>query len=191
MENHRSKLGVRYSCRYPMCHATFLDETTARNHLESHPALDKAMRNQSHDSGFERFMGMRKFLAGSKCPFCEEELEDGVAMLGRHLGRHMEEISFAVVTKPYEEWKFYNDSISTVSIKSRVFDESSPKCLFRFCSYSPADLEDLRRHVQTPHPHVCYRIDLRANRPCQAQFTSYRELCRHEGNEHNVQWESP
>lgn len=36
-------------------------------------------------------------------------------MLGRHLGRHMEEISFAVVMKPYEEWKFYDDTVSRVS----------------------------------------------------------------------------
>jgi len=28
----------------------------------------------------------------------------------KHVGRHMEEIAFAVVRKPYEEWDFYSDS---------------------------------------------------------------------------------
>jgi hypothetical protein len=52
-------------------------------------------------------------LRGVICPFCQEEIAPGKVMLGRHLGRHMEEISFAVVMRPYEEWKFYDDTIST------------------------------------------------------------------------------
>lgn len=27
-----------------------------------------------------------------------------------HVGRHMEEIAFSVVSKPYEDWSFYSDS---------------------------------------------------------------------------------
>ena len=45
------------------------------------------------------------------CIFCREVLS---AMTSRereeHLGRHMEEIAFSVVTKPYEEWEFYSDN---------------------------------------------------------------------------------
>jgi hypothetical protein len=33
----------------------------------------------------------------------------------RHLGRHMEDISYTVVTKPYEDWEFYNDINSSES----------------------------------------------------------------------------
>lgn len=47
------------------------------------------------------------------CIFCREVLS---AMTRKnraeHLGRHMEEIAFSVVTKPYEGWDFYSD-IST------------------------------------------------------------------------------
>lgn len=31
----------------------------------------------------------------------------------RHVGRHMEEIAFTVVTKPYEDWEFYSEASST------------------------------------------------------------------------------
>jgi hypothetical protein len=51
------------------------------------------------------------------CPLCKEAigplsamLELSPKILGRHIGRHMEEISFAVVTKPYEDWDFYDGS---------------------------------------------------------------------------------
>jgi hypothetical protein len=41
------------------------------------------------------------------CPLCQDPIRD---QLDRHVGRHMEEISFAVVTKPYEDWDFYDGS---------------------------------------------------------------------------------
>ena len=44
------------------------------------------------------------------CLFCGEVLpEPPEAEYARHVGRHMEEIAFAVVTKPYEDWEFYSD----------------------------------------------------------------------------------
>jgi hypothetical protein len=55
----------------------------------------------------------RNLAADVVCPFCREKVAPGKVMLGRHLGQHMEEISFAVVTKPYEEWKFYDDTLSS------------------------------------------------------------------------------
>jgi hypothetical protein len=134
MRNHRAKLGIRHHCLYPMCHATFTNDAKAYDHLRSHPVLVDATRNQPRDSNFDRFIATRKHLTGVKCPFCEENLEDGVAMLGRHLGRHMEEISFAVVTKPYEEWKFYDDSISTMrSLSDNI--SIRQKCVYRGCDF--------------------------------------------------------
>ena len=44
------------------------------------------------------------------CPFCGERMDRGELTRGKHLGRHMEEIAFAVVTKPYEDWDFYSTS---------------------------------------------------------------------------------
>ena len=53
---------------------------------------------------------------GVNCPFCGETLQNSATERGRHIGRHMEEIAFAVVTKPYEAWEFYSDSTSDSSL---------------------------------------------------------------------------
>ena len=48
------------------------------------------------------------------CVFCGEVLlEDGWEERVRHVGRHMEEIAFTVVTKSYEDWEFYSDASSS------------------------------------------------------------------------------
>lgn len=41
------------------------------------------------------------------CPLCQDPVKDH---FDRHIGLHMEEISFAVITKPYEDWDFYDGS---------------------------------------------------------------------------------
>ena len=47
------------------------------------------------------------------CVFCEEVLSNyNWKDRTRHLARHMEEIAFTVVTKPYEDWDFYSDASS-------------------------------------------------------------------------------
>ena len=47
-----------------------------------------------------------------KCLFCGEKNLRVEGSRRRHIERHMEEVSFAVVSKPYEEWDFYSDSSS-------------------------------------------------------------------------------
>ncbi|KAL8880391.1 MAG: hypothetical protein Q9198_002188 [Flavoplaca austrocitrina] len=45
------------------------------------------------------------------CPFCQEAVPVNKKWTwGFHVGRHMEEIAFTVVPKPYEDWDFYSDS---------------------------------------------------------------------------------
>lgn len=46
----------------------------------------------------------------SMCIFCGEQTGGKDNNRQKHIGRHMEEIAFAVVRKPYEEWDFYSDS---------------------------------------------------------------------------------
>ena len=43
-----------------------------------------------------------------KCLFCNEDIGFDRTKRVRHIGRHMEEIAFAIVTKPYEKWDFYS-----------------------------------------------------------------------------------
>jgi Fungal Zn(2)-Cys(6) binuclear cluster domain len=47
--------------------------------------------------------------------------------VGVHLGRHMEEIAFAVVTKPYDDWEFYSDSSHSVPLDIRDHDFKDPQ----------------------------------------------------------------
>ena len=44
------------------------------------------------------------------CIFCGEATVGKNNDREKHIGRHMEEIAFAVVRKPYDQWEFYSDS---------------------------------------------------------------------------------
>ena len=62
---------------------------------------------------------LQRKLSGSAtgpCIFCGEQTGGKTNNLEKHVGRHMEEIAFAVVRKPYEEWDFYSDSSGTVHL---------------------------------------------------------------------------
>ncbi|MCJ1265253.1 hypothetical protein MMC22_005128 [Lobaria immixta] len=48
--------------------------------------------------------------AAGVCVFCGEQTGGKDNNRQKHIGRHMEEIAFAVVRRPYEEWDFYSDS---------------------------------------------------------------------------------
>ena len=73
--------------------------------------------------------------AARVCLFCGEEFR--IDDHAKHVSRHMEEIAFAVVRKPYEDWDFYSDS-------SGPFDGEVEAHLFRrFCSRD--SLDDLLR----------------------------------------------
>ena len=63
----------------------------------------------------------------SKCLFCNENIAFGRTERVRHMGRHMEEIAFTVVTKPYEEWDFYSMS------SERYLDAQGPWHSERVC----------------------------------------------------------
>ena len=69
-------------------------------------------RRQLKDHAKKNHSDLGLDLEGEACPFCHASAF-GITTL--HVGRHMEEIAFAVVTKPYEEWDFYTDSSSNVS----------------------------------------------------------------------------
>jgi hypothetical protein len=51
-------------------------------------------------------------IISTKCPFCQELIAPGTLPLAHHIGRHMEEVSYAVVSKPHEDWQFYGDTSS-------------------------------------------------------------------------------
>ena len=55
------------------------------------------------------------------CPFCGFTCKGakGPNSRTRHVGRHMEEIAFTVVSKVYEDWDFYSESSLTNSDRTR------------------------------------------------------------------------
>ncbi|CAI6319690.1 unnamed protein product [Periconia digitata] len=69
------------------------------------------------------------------CPFCKVSLAPGKRVLLRHLGRHMEEISFIVIRRPYQEWDFYKDSASEMTLD----DDSVPPELYLSLHEHPSD----------------------------------------------------
>ena len=48
--------------------------------------------------------------ASVACIFCGEATVGENNNREKHIGRHMEEIAFAVVRKPVDQWEFYSDS---------------------------------------------------------------------------------
>ena len=77
-----------------------------------------------------------KTLLHKMCVFCGEVLPEAKCEeRSRHVGRHMEEIAFTVVTKPYEEWDFYSDASS-----ARYRDTHKP------CNISPSHIHELRKN---------------------------------------------
>lgn len=58
------------------------------------------------------------------CLFCGEMLPKANSRARtRHVGRHMEEIAFSVVTKPYEDWDFYTESSRKSNIEGASFTD--------------------------------------------------------------------
>lgn len=55
-------------------------------------------------------MGPGKVYENTECLFCGQNKLHVEGSRRRHIERHMEEVAFAIVSKPYEEWDFYSDS---------------------------------------------------------------------------------
>ena len=90
---------------------TFLDCSQA---LRTYTSQSKFLR---HELRFHGNKGTRlengRLVVSNTCVFCEEVLSTtSLREYRQHVGRHMEEVAFMVVTKPYEDWDFYTDGFS-------------------------------------------------------------------------------
>lgn len=121
------------------------------------------------------------------CLFCGEPLKKAeTAKRARHIGRHMEEIAFSVVTKPYEEWEFYSDSSdksdSIVQRCERINHATGEACNEEFMS-----TDDLQRHETAMHDHYrCERVDPSTGKSCTQLFKNAHDLTRHEDTIHRA-----
>ena len=105
------------------------------------------------------------------CLFCGEETGSGKNDRGRHVGRHMEEIAFAVVSKPYEEWDFYSDSSANNSVPLMA---AVPQLDSKATAFPDALLR-----------HQCEHINPSTSRPCNSTFSQLFDLTMHEDIVHN------
>jgi hypothetical protein len=97
----------------------------------------------------------------SSCVFCDQKIEGTIRDLMRHIGRHMEEIAFAVVPRAYEDWAFYSDSDDATKLKLE-FDTGVKAEEF--------DLEPSQRGSSQEEPSHCVRFG--STSPPRSQQTS-------------------
>ena len=120
IKKHRSTKS--WECPSSTCSRRFPDKDSLLNHVRlKHWSQPDGEARAKHAFERENDPAVEDIL----CPFCQEKIKPGgQRVIARHLGQHMERISFAVVTRPYSSWKFYDD---TPSERSREHDNPSPK----------------------------------------------------------------
>ena len=102
--------------------------------------------------------------SGFTCQICGDWVHSQLPGYGPHVGQHMEEIAFSVVTKPYEDWTFYSASGSSQG--------------------SADSVEVVKRNAQVG-PYRCERINHSTCEPCNSFFSRPADLKRHEDAVHN------
>ncbi|OAL48501.1 ankyrin [Pyrenochaeta sp. DS3sAY3a] len=119
MKHHRN-VSRTYACS--ACPQTFSRKRDGRKHIY----FDfENCNGLSYKRGRKKIYVKQEIVERSNCPFCNQEIAESRNVLMQHLGRHLEEISFAVVSRPYEEWQFYEDSVSAKSsVPSVVLNQS-------------------------------------------------------------------
>ena len=120
IKEHRSTKS--WECPSSTCFRRFPDKESLLDHVVSkHWSRLDGVARAKHAFEREDDPAVEDVL----CPFCQEIIKPGGRrVIARHLGQHMERISFAVVTRPYASWKFYDD---TPSERSREHGNQSPK----------------------------------------------------------------
>jgi ankyrin repeat protein len=131
---HHREVARKFGCNF--CGKGFDRKRDAKKHIH----FDKCRWSTKLDSlsnpkgrySKRGFHITEERVANSVCPFCAKEITGGCGNLTQHLGKHLEEVSFAVVRKPYEEWQFYEDSVSAKSpVPSVVLNEDICKSTVR------------------------------------------------------------
>ena len=116
------------------------------------------------------------------CLFCREILSKAKRdERARHVGRHMEEIAFSVVTKPYEDWEFYTDS-SGMSNKDVDLNLTYRDTNFPY--YAPFACFPPER-TSGYGLHICEHINHFTGKPCNSVWARQYDLVRHEDSIHN------
>ena len=102
-----------YVCTFPDCPQ---DAKTyaSRESIDFHETLSHCLPSYLEDVTSQSSAGpnIECLFCGESDVYFDSSRNDCSRARTRHISRHMEEIAFAVVPKPYEEWEFYSDSSS-------------------------------------------------------------------------------
>lgn len=145
------------------------------------------------------------------CLFCDEVVYGKPSTRFSHVGRHMEEMAFAIVPRQYEAWEFYSDA--GTSVRSILIQDSSSRmgtysCTYHGCTQRFDFLATLQQHKREKHRqhgvsarpsavlpaashaesqgHRCDRINPSTGKPCGTVFSRPYDLTRHEDTIHNA-----
>lgn len=108
-----------YLCTFPNCaiaNQSYASRAAILDHEVTVHGLERGLEMVAHE--LETYASAAKPASdkiihreGVACLFCGEVLSKAERdEYARHVGRHLEEIAFAVMTKPYEDWDFYSVS---------------------------------------------------------------------------------
>ena len=129
-----------------------------------------------------------------KCLFCKEDIGFGRRERARHIGHHMEEIAFAIVTKPYEEWDFYSMSSESYLDAGGLWhsEPTSYPCICHDCGLKLHTVAERAKHFVSIHGLTvaeaqaqfgggfrCHRRHNIGQRTCNLLFPRLEDLERH------------
>ena len=143
-----------------------------------------------------------------RCPFCSEDMGLDRTNRGRHIGRHMEEIAFAVVTKPYEEWDFYSgpsekqlDGPNLCTAASWYSEPTWYPCVCHDCDLKLHTVAERAKHFVSIHGlsvaeaqgefgggYQCHRSSSLDRRPCNIVYSRSIDLIKHALISHTKGW---
>src|SRR5271168_3153356 len=98
-----------YSCIQEQC------ETA----LQCYPSR-KLLFNHLRDAHQSIFLGPIENTI--KCLFCGDEADEFPRLPAEHYLVHLEDISFVVIPRAYEDWAFYSDSANSVVVEDSDHD---------------------------------------------------------------------
>ena len=112
MANIKYRTHVLQDLQPYVCTVEDCDEPMTQFNSRRSCILHEIRRHELKSGDFDSDLVERKLResAAGVCIFCGEQTGSKNNSREKHIGRHMEEIAFAVVRKRYEEWDFYSDS---------------------------------------------------------------------------------
>jgi hypothetical protein len=110
-------------------------------------------------------------MQGFSCPICGDFVETwSTSVYCAHVCQHMEQIAFAIVTKPYEDWDFYTDNGSVACIAHE--DNSPPVVPDEALSKSQYTQENSKQSSDQ-EKHKCNVCEKRFTRPSSLRTHTY------------------